>query len=115
MEQQFINLKQGRRTVDEYAAEFVCLSRFAPYMVVDKEDRAHRFHQGLRLDLQKYFVTLQFTIYIQVIDVARDVERVMNKEKEISTMGLKSQFNQVIGGSTSKTTPTKKRPFAALF
>ena len=32
MEQKFINLKQAGRTVDEYAAEFSRLSRFAPYM-----------------------------------------------------------------------------------
>lgn len=43
MKQQFLNLKKGGRTGDEYAAEFLCLSCFAPYMVVDEEDRVHRF------------------------------------------------------------------------
>ena len=33
MEQQFINLKQGGKSMDEYAEEFTCLSRFASYMV----------------------------------------------------------------------------------
>ena len=41
MEQQFINLRQESQTVDEYAAEFLRLSRFAPYMVAEDEDRAN--------------------------------------------------------------------------
>ena len=43
MEQQFINLRQGSRMADEYASEFLRLSRFAPYMVANEEDRANRF------------------------------------------------------------------------
>ena len=43
MEEQFIKLQQWNRSVDEYAAEFLRLSRFAPYMVADEEKRASRF------------------------------------------------------------------------
>jgi len=43
MEQQFINQRQGSRTVDEYVAEFLKLSQFAPYMVADEEDQASQF------------------------------------------------------------------------
>jgi len=57
MEQQFVNLRQGSRTVNEYAAEFLSLSRFAPYMVGKDENQANRFQQGLRLDIQKFLVT----------------------------------------------------------
>ena len=37
MEEQFIRLQQWNRSVDEYATEFLRLSRFAPYMVTDEE------------------------------------------------------------------------------
>ena len=37
MEDQFIRLQQRDQTVDEYAAEFLRLSRFAPYMVANEE------------------------------------------------------------------------------
>jgi len=37
MEEQFIRLQQWNRSVDEYAAEFLRLSRFAPYMMSDEE------------------------------------------------------------------------------
>ena len=43
LRQQFIRLKQQGRTVDEYAAEFQKLSRFAKNMVADEEDRADQF------------------------------------------------------------------------
>ena len=52
MEEQFIRLQQWNRSVDEYAAEFLRLSRFAPYIVTDKEKRASRFQQGLQMDIQ---------------------------------------------------------------
>ena len=57
MEQQFINLRQQGRIVDEYATEFLRLSQFAPYMVAEEEDRAYQFQQGLELDIQKFLVT----------------------------------------------------------
>jgi len=63
MEQQFINLRQGSRMVDEYTSEFLRLSQFAPYMVADEEDRANRFQQDLRLDITKHLVTQQLVTY----------------------------------------------------
>ena len=52
MEEQFIRLQQLNRSVDEYAAEFLRLSQFAPYMVSDEEKRASRFQHGLKMDIQ---------------------------------------------------------------
>ena len=43
MEEQFIKLQQWNRSVDEYVAEFLRLSRFAPYMVADEEKRLADF------------------------------------------------------------------------
>ena len=82
MEQQFINLRQGSRTVDEYTVEFLRLIRFAPYMVAKEEDRANRFQQGLRLDIQKYLVTQQLGTYSQVLSATRGLEQVMEKENK---------------------------------
>ena len=51
MVEQFIRLQQWNRSVNEYATEFLRLSRLAPYMVADEEKRASRFQQGLRVDI----------------------------------------------------------------
>ena len=75
MEKQFIRLQQWNRSVDEYAAEFLRLSRFAPYMVSDEEKRASRFQQRLKMDIQIYLIPQQLKTYSQVLSIACEVER----------------------------------------
>ena len=40
-------------------------------MVAEEEDRANRFQQGLRLDIQKFLVTQQLGTYSQVLSATR--------------------------------------------
>ena len=82
MEEQFIRLQQRNRSVDEYAAEFLRLSRFAPYMVSDEEKRASRFQQGLKMDVQMFLIPQQLKTYSQVLSIAREVERGLEKKSE---------------------------------
>jgi len=82
MEEQFIRLQQRDQTVDEYAAEFLRLSRFAPYMVANEENRASRFQQGLRMQIQMFLIPQQLKTYIQVLIVAREVERGLGKRRQ---------------------------------
>jgi len=42
--------------LDEYAAGFLRLNRFAPYMVTDEEKRAIRFQKGLKIDVQMFLI-----------------------------------------------------------
>ena len=44
------------RSVDEYAAEFLRLSQFAPYMVTDEEKQASKFQQSLKMDIQMLLI-----------------------------------------------------------
>ena len=82
MEEQFIRLQQGNRSVDEYATEFLRLSRFTPYMVTDKEKRASRFQQGLKMDVQMFLIPQQLKTYSQVLSIAHEVERGLEKKSE---------------------------------
>jgi len=83
MEEQFIRLRQGNKSVDEYAAEFLRLSRFAPYMVTDEEKRANRFQQGLQMDIQVFLMPQQLKTYSEVLSIAREVERGLEKKRLI--------------------------------
>ena len=68
--------------MDEYAAEFLRLSRFAPYMVSDEEKRASRFQQGLKMDIQLFLVPQQFKTYSHVLFITREIERGLEKKSK---------------------------------
>ena len=74
MEEQFIRLQQKDRTIDEYVAEFLRLNRFAPYMMVDEENRASRLQQGLKMKIQMFLKSQQLKTYSEVLTIAHEVE-----------------------------------------
>ncbi|KAJ6849399.1 uncharacterized protein M6B38_270420 [Iris pallida] len=71
---QFQDLQQGSLSVEEYAAEFGRLSRYAEYMVRDPETRASRFREGLAWDI-KHLIPSFYETYTQIYREARKVER----------------------------------------
>ena len=115
MEEQFIRLQQRNRSVDEYAAEFLRLSRFAPYMVSDEEKRASIFQQGLKMDVQMFLIPQQLKTYSQVLSIAREVERGLEKknENQVQNKSVKRPFQLISEEDTARTThgPVIKRPF----
>ena len=115
MEEQFIRLQQWNRSVDEYAAEFLRLSRFAPYMVTDEEKRASRFQQGLQMDIQVFLMPQQLKTYSEVLTIAREVERGLEKKKLtlIRNQAMKRPFQLMDEEDAARTThgPMMKRPF----
>ena len=80
--------------MDEYAAEFLRLSRFASYMVSDEEKRASRFQQGLKMDIQIFLIPQQLKTYSQVLSIAREVERGLEKKDkhQLSNKQVKRPF-----------------------
>ena len=115
MEEQFIRLQQWNRSVDEYAAEFLRLSRFAPYMIADEEKRAARFQQGLQMDIQVLLIPQQLKTYSQVLTVAREVERGLEKKNldQRRKQAMKRPFQQLGGGGPVRAAkaPMFRRPF----
>jgi len=101
---------------DEYVVEFLWLSQFTQYMVADEEDRANRFQQGLRLDIQKFLITQQLGTYSQVLSAARGLEQIMKKENKIrlSVRPLKRPLDQATRGPPARfsVAPSSKRPIS---
>ena len=46
-EREFADLVQGSMTVEQYAAKFIELSRFGPYLILTEAKKASRFQKGL--------------------------------------------------------------------
>ena len=109
MAEQFIMLQQGNKSVDQYAAEFLRLSHFAPYMVADEEDRASRFQQGLQLDLQVSLLPQQLKTYSEVLTIAREVERVLQRKQE--NQAMKRPFVPMGRGVPFRAAKIQRQPF----
>jgi hypothetical protein len=103
MEQQFIHLRQRERLVEEYAVEFLRLSRFAPNLVKEEEERADRFQQGLRLEIQKHLASQELETYDKVLTAARRVEIVTDKDnKNKQQKPAKRTFDQMNRGQAPR-------------
>ena len=50
MEAEFIALKQGKKTVDEYYEAFERLGKYAPSMISTERDKRRRFMQGININ-----------------------------------------------------------------
>ncbi|KAJ6795450.1 Uncharacterized protein M6B38_226785 [Iris pallida] len=96
---QFQNLQQGSMTVEEYAAEFGRLGRYAEYMVSDPVIRAERFREGLAWDI-KFQIPSFYATYAEVYAEARKVER---------DLGLKPKRDRdAFSGASSSAGPAKR-------
>ena len=67
MREQFMKLKQWDKTVDRYAAEFTRLSRFAPTLIAEEEDKASQFQHGIKNEIQKQLSSHQLYTYLDVL------------------------------------------------
>ncbi|XP_039139008.1 uncharacterized protein LOC120276350 [Dioscorea cayenensis subsp. rotundata] len=74
MERQFLNLKQGSMTVEEYEAEFDRLSQFAPSLVEDENNKSYRFVEGLKNHIRRALVPFLRLPYVDVVGIAKDLE-----------------------------------------
>ena len=102
------------KSVDEYAAKFLRLSRFAPKLVAEEADRADRFQQGLKMELQVQLASHELDTYSQVLTRAHNLERTVGKQERIQTQrSQKRPFQQVNRGNPAKiiSAPLVKHPF----
>ncbi|XP_042455224.1 uncharacterized protein LOC122039864 [Zingiber officinale] len=72
--QEFLNLKQGDRSVMEYNAEFCRLAEFYPHLVAQDYDRMQQFTQGLAAYIRIRMLGFPGSSYREVLDRALFIE-----------------------------------------
>jgi hypothetical protein len=115
----FQDLKQGTMTVEQYAARFNELSRYAPTLVATEENKVHRFLYGLIPRVRDRVICLGIKNYLDMVDKATLAEKSM---KEVATDFAQKKRNlpppthpskkQAVSGSGSNSYGKKSTPMA---
>jgi len=71
----FLELKQGSMSVEQYSAEFLRLSRYAPYLIPDEETKVEKFQGGLVPRLLERIIFVKVADYSEMVHVATMAEK----------------------------------------
>ncbi|XP_057803080.1 uncharacterized protein LOC131018368 [Salvia miltiorrhiza] len=80
-ETEFVNLRQGNKTVAEYDRLFCDLARYAPYRVDTDEKMSELFCSGLKQEIRVVLASQSALSYAEALNRALDMELAMQPEK----------------------------------
>ncbi|CAA0827988.1 Unknown protein, partial [Striga hermonthica] len=80
MECQFLSLKQGTRSVDEYETEFTRLGAFVPDLVRTEAQPAQPFTDGLHAAVRHNIVGYRALTYARTVAIAQEVDASIRRE-----------------------------------
>ncbi|KAK5811644.1 hypothetical protein PVK06_026997 [Gossypium arboreum] len=78
---EFLNLTQGNKTIAEYEAEFLRLSRYANGIVSTEYERSVRFEDGLRDELRVLIAPQRERDFAALVEKAKIAEEVKQTER----------------------------------
>ncbi|XP_028090826.1 uncharacterized protein LOC114291033 [Camellia sinensis] len=109
MIQEFLQLKQAKMSVAQYANRFEALSRYAAAIVANEGDKVRRFEWGLDTDIRGKLIAVQLSTYAQMVDRALIVERELADSERIRNQRSKNN-NQPRGGGPVRNTRNHPAP-----
>ncbi|XP_028054834.1 uncharacterized protein LOC114259046 [Camellia sinensis] len=109
MIQEFLQLKQGKMSIAQYANRFEALSRYASAIVANEEDKVRRFEWGLDTDIRGRLIAVQLSTYAQMVDRALIVERELADSECIRNQRSRNN-NQLRGGGPVRNTRDHPAP-----
>ncbi|KAI0499028.1 hypothetical protein KFK09_019928 [Dendrobium nobile] len=74
MQEAFMRLEQGRKSVMQYEAEFTALSRYAAHLILSPEEKCYRFLHGLNRELRHPLVPFRIHEFSELVERARLIE-----------------------------------------
>ncbi|KAI3708555.1 hypothetical protein L2E82_37779 [Cichorium intybus] len=107
LEEDFLRLQQGTRSVQEYTTEFNEKARFAAHQVDTEERKIDRYLWGLRTQIREFLQSSSFTTYQQIVEAAKSREKELwrhNDEKkgDKEDVGQKRKWEGKPGGNFQK-------------
>ncbi|XP_028086416.1 uncharacterized protein LOC114287305 [Camellia sinensis] len=109
MIQEFLQLKQGKMSVTQYANRFEALSRYASAIIANEEDKVRQFEWGWDTNIKERLITVQLSIYAQMVDLALIVERKLADSERIRNQRSRNN-NQPCGGHPVRNTRNHPAP-----
>ncbi|KAJ9551909.1 hypothetical protein OSB04_015954 [Centaurea solstitialis] len=92
MEEEFLQLKQGSLSVQEYTTRFIGKSRFAEVYVPTEERRVERYIWGLKGSIREFVMGKDPATFLAAINAAELIER--EKDRQMSEqMGEKRKWS----------------------
>ncbi|XP_057958550.1 uncharacterized protein LOC131151318 [Malania oleifera] len=102
--EEFTNLTQGNMIVAEYAAKFVELSRFTPFLVPNEARKAKKFEKGMRHRIYELVVGFQVQSFSEIVDKVSVLEKSIQgsiepseHKKRPAPSGFQSEASQGLG------------------
>ncbi|PKU82792.1 hypothetical protein MA16_Dca006090 [Dendrobium catenatum] len=109
MQERFMRLVQGDRTVMQYEAEFTTLSRYASQIIATTEDKCQKFLSGLRGAIRQPLIPFSFDDYAVLVEKAKRIEidfQTVQKRRDFQQkrkgFGKTRSFQTHSGGSSVK-------------
>ncbi|XP_048131458.1 uncharacterized protein LOC125314044 [Rhodamnia argentea] len=93
---EFFRLRLNQMTVDQYEAKFSELSKYAPRLIEDPEDRARKFGDGLKPEIKSILAPFNLRDYDDLYERAPIVERDLAERTAASgsRFGSSSRFEK---------------------
>ena len=99
--QEFLELKQGTKTVIEYVARFTELARFADDYVATELAKVRRFENGLRLSIWGRIVGLRLQDMDSMVGTAMTIEREIEDARSTRNASVSNKRKESQSSSSS--------------
>jgi len=106
----FLELKQGSMFVEQYSAEFMRLSRYAPYLIPNEGIKVKKFWGGLAPRILERVIFVKVADYSEMVHVATMAE-IWIKTATVDYMSRKWLMSM----GTSSAPPPKKQATSSSF
>ncbi|XP_012437111.1 uncharacterized protein LOC105763421 [Gossypium raimondii] len=98
----FMELAQGTLSVDEYEAEFVRLSQYAPELVSFMVNCCKRFRFRLNHEIKLYLVAKNIEVFDELVEKARVLEETLGEELKAASCRAIKRSTEAASGSSRK-------------